>query len=83
MSADGVLKKRARTRGQCLGFTMSSDGDTGCLLAVLAASVPSNGRILELGTGLGFDTGSLVQGLRQCDDVRITTIEGDEPTVAA
>lgn len=78
-----ALRARARAHAERLGFTMSSDHETGRLLAVLAATVPVGGRILELGTGVGFGTAALVAGLAGRDDVRIVTVEGDEATANA
>ena len=47
----------AAERAERAGFTMSCAPGTGRLLAVLAAAVPANGRVLELGTGTkGLDT---------------------------
>lgn len=62
---------------------MSSDDDTGRLLTVLASSIQPNGRILELGTGVGFGTAALVTAVQPRDDVGIVTIERDERTAAA
>ena len=45
-----------------LGFPYSSESQTGSLLAALAASKP-RGRVLELGTGLGYGTCWLQSGL--------------------
>ena len=45
-----------------LGFTYSSEPQTGSLLAALAASRP-RGRLLELGTGLGYGTAWLLSGM--------------------
>lgn len=77
------LRRRARANAERLGFTMSSHDDTGRLLAVLAAGVRRGGRILELGTGVGFGTAALVAGLGARVDVRVVTIEGDDATAAA
>ncbi|MEV1320294.1 hypothetical protein AB0J14_29960 [Micromonospora arborensis] len=44
----------------------------------MAAAVPADGRILELGTGTGIATGWMVHGLRGRDDVELTTVEFDE-----
>lgn len=62
---------------------MSSDRETGRLLAVLASSIQRNGRILELGTGVGFGAAALVAALQPRDDVRVVTVERDEQTAAA
>jgi predicted O-methyltransferase YrrM len=45
-----------------LGFTMSSDIQTGCLLRTLAATKPQ-GRFLELGTGTGCGTAWILEGM--------------------
>ena len=55
------------------GFAMSCDPDTGRLLAVLAAAVPSRGRLLELGTGAGVGTAWLTYGLQRTTDVELLT----------
>lgn len=78
-----TLRARAKQHAERLGFTMSSDDETGRLLAVLASSVQRDGRILELGTGVGFGTAALVAALQTRDDVRIVTVEGDARTAAA
>lgn len=62
------------------GFTMSCEPDLGALLAVLAAAVPPNGRILELGTGAGVGTAWLVHGMGSRTDVEIITIDNDQAT---
>jgi hypothetical protein len=41
----------AMERAEAAGFTMSCDPRVGRLLSVLAAALPRDGRILELGTG--------------------------------
>ncbi len=78
-----TLRARAKQHADRLGFTMSSDDGTGRLLAVLASSVQPHGRILELGTGVGFGTAALAAALGMRDDVRIVTVERDEQTAAA
>lgn len=57
-----------------LGFIYSSESETGGLLAALAASKP-NGRLLELGTGLGYGTCWLQSGLSA--DATLTTVEAN------
>jgi predicted O-methyltransferase YrrM len=47
---------------EALGFTMSSDILTCCLLKTLAASKPS-GKFLELGTGTGLSAGWILDGM--------------------
>jgi hypothetical protein len=64
------------------GFTMSCDRGTGRLLAVLAAAVPANGRVLELGTGTGVGTAWITHGLQGRADVEAVTVEIDATTAA-
>lgn len=45
-----------------LGFNMASNDETGALLRALAASRPG-GRVLELGTGTGFSTAWILEGM--------------------
>lgn len=47
---------------QELGFNMISDPQTGSLLRTIAASKP-HGMLLELGTGTGFGTASILSGM--------------------
>ena len=61
---------------------MSCDPGVGRLLAVLAAAVPANGRVLELGTGTGVGTAWIVHGLRGRGDVEVVTAEIDAATAA-
>ncbi len=68
---------RARTRAGELGFTISSAPGVGGLLAVLAAAVPPNGRIIELGTGSGVGVAWLVHGLGARTDVTVTSVDTD------
>ena len=72
----------ARAAGSAAGFPYSSDERVGRLLAVLAASVPERGRILELGTGTGVGTAWLVSGLGGRSDVEVVTVESDEGRAA-
>jgi predicted O-methyltransferase YrrM len=51
-----------QARTAALGFDMPSEGDTGALLRLLAASKPG-GRLLELGTGTGLATAWLLAGM--------------------
>lgn len=67
----------ARRRAERLGFEYSCDDGTGRLLATLAAAVPENGRILELGTGVGVGCAWIVHGLGSRTDVEVVTIEND------
>ena len=61
---------------------MCSEPDVGQLLAVLAASTPANGRIIELGTGCGVGLAWITHGLRSRVDVEVVSVEHD-PDVAA
>ena len=72
------LVAAATAAGSEVGFPYSSDERVGWLLAVLAASVPDHGRILELGTGTGVGTAWLVSGLAGRSDVEVVTVESDE-----
>ena len=72
----------ATERAERAGFAMSCDPGTGRLLAVLAAAVPANGRVLELGTGTGVGTAWITGGLRGRDDVEVVTVEIDAATAA-
>ena len=69
-------------RAQRAGFAMSCDPRTGRLLAVLAAAVPANGRVLELGTGTGVGTAWIAHGLEGRADVEVITVEIDPATAA-
>lgn len=59
------------------GFPFSCEDSTGEVLAVLAASVRTGGRVLEIGTGMGVGLGWIVAGLEPREDVAVTTIEHD------
>ena len=50
----------------------------GRLLAALAAAVPSGGRVLEIGTGVGVGLAWLVHGLGSRRDVEVVTVELDD-----
>ncbi len=63
------------TRAADLGFHVSSTPAVGSLLAVLSAAVPRNGRVLELGTGVGVGLGWIANGLRSRVDAEVTSIE--------
>lgn len=62
-----------------LGFTLSSDAQTGSLLATLAASKP-NGRLLEIGTGTGHGTAWILSGMDESS--HLDTVDIDENLVA-
>jgi demethylmenaquinone methyltransferase/2-methoxy-6-polyprenyl-1,4-benzoquinol methylase len=53
----------AYTRAQAATFELSCDPEVGKLLSVLAGAVPTGGRILELGTGVGVGLAWIVHGL--------------------
>ena len=72
----------AAERAERAGFAMSCAPGAGRLLAVLAAAVPANGRVLELGTGTGVGTAWIVHGLRGRDDVEVVTVEIAAATAA-
>jgi predicted O-methyltransferase YrrM len=81
----GVLPESVRmatVRAGQAGFAMSCDPGTGRLLSVLAAAVPVQGRVLELGTGTGVGTAWITHGLRGRDDVEVVTVEIDTATAA-
>jgi demethylmenaquinone methyltransferase/2-methoxy-6-polyprenyl-1,4-benzoquinol methylase len=59
---------------------MSSEPAVGRLLAVLAAQVPAEGRILEFGTGVGVGTAWIVSGLLPRTDAMVLTVERDHQT---
>ena len=71
----------ALARATALGFTLSCEPEVGRLLATLAAGVPGDGRILEMGTGAGVGTAWLAMGLAGRADVELVTIELD-PRIA-
>lgn len=75
--AEPGMVAAARRRATKVGFQLSSEVGVGALLAVLAASVPPGGRILELGTGAGVGLAWLVHGLQERDDVEIVTVDVD------
>ncbi|NRQ37430.1 SAM-dependent methyltransferase [Nonomuraea sp. NN258] len=75
----GAALERARTSG----FEYSCDPAVGRLLATLAAAVPENGRVLELGTGVGVGTAWLVSGLLPRTDATVTSVESDPGRGAA
>jgi len=74
---------RARRNAERSGFAMSSDDRTGLLLATLAAAVPTGGAVLELGTGMGVGTAWITAGLEGRLDVRIVTVDREEPVSLA
>jgi len=64
---------------QTLGFKMASDPQTGSLLRTLAASKP-HGKLLELGTGTGIGTASILSGMDA--DSRLESVESDATVLA-
>jgi demethylmenaquinone methyltransferase/2-methoxy-6-polyprenyl-1,4-benzoquinol methylase len=60
------------------GFRLACEADVGRLLAALAAAVPSGGRVLEIGTGVGVGLPWLVHGLGARRDVEVVTVEFDD-----
>ena len=77
---DIVAASLARARDS--GFPLSCEPEVGRLLATLAAAVPKDGSILEMGTGVGVGTAWIVHGLGAREDVRVTTIDVDAATAA-
>ncbi|MFD6160021.1 O-methyltransferase [Nocardia sp. NPDC060256] len=61
------------------GFVMSCTNRTGALLRTLAASKP-NGRVLELGTGVGVGSAWLLSGMTI--NSQLITVEADRPIAA-
>jgi len=59
------------------GFEHSCERGVGDVIAVLAAATPPNGRILELGTGLGVGLAWILSGLGARTDVEVVSIEWD------
>ena len=73
---DAILEDTAS-----LGFTMSSDIQTGCLLRTLAATKPQ-GRFLELGTGMGCGTAWILDGMDAHSTLATVDINPDTTAVA-
>jgi predicted O-methyltransferase YrrM len=67
----------AKVRAGELGFPSSCRDEVGRLLAVLAATVPPRGRILEIGTGAGVGTAWITAGLDGRTDVELVSVEAD------
>lgn len=65
----------AKLRESELRFGMSCADQVGRLLAVLAAAMPVNGRILEIGTGVGVGTAWIATGLGERTDVEVISVE--------
>ena len=64
------------------GFTLSCEPGVGALLSVLAASVPEDGQVLELGTGTGVGLAWIVAGLGARDDVDVVSVDIDDSVQA-
>ncbi|MGO4458078.1 O-methyltransferase [Streptomyces sp. M-16] len=64
-------------RARQIGFRKSCRPEVGALMSVLAAAVPTGGRILELGTGVGVGLAWIVHGLRSRTDVDVVSVEID------
>jgi demethylmenaquinone methyltransferase/2-methoxy-6-polyprenyl-1,4-benzoquinol methylase len=69
--------RAARTIAAEAGFDYSSDDKVGRLLSVLAAATPTQGRVLQLGTGTGVGLAWIVHGLGDRHDVQVVTVEAD------
>jgi predicted O-methyltransferase YrrM len=67
----------ALDRAEAAGFPLSSEPGVGALLAALAATVRTGGRILELGTGAGVGLAWIVSGLGERTDVEVTSVDTD------
>jgi demethylmenaquinone methyltransferase/2-methoxy-6-polyprenyl-1,4-benzoquinol methylase len=76
------LVAAAASRARQAGFPMSCDPDAGQLLAVLAAHLPAQAKVAELGTGAGVGTAWITSGLLPRADVTVTTVENDRQTAA-
>ncbi len=74
---------RAEALASRLGFAQSCERAVGELLAVLAAGVGTGGRILEIGTGVGYGTAWLVEGVEQGANLELVSIEIDVARHAA
>ena len=73
----------AYRRAADAGFELSSEPEVGRLLACLAAAVPPQGRVLELGTGVGAGLAWLVHGLGERTDVTVVSVDVDPELQAA
>jgi predicted O-methyltransferase YrrM len=81
MTKPPALVTRARALANALGFEQSCEDAVGRLLSVLAAAVPSRGRILEIGTGCGVGLAWICDGAGS--DVEIVSIESHRSRAAA
>ena len=64
-----------------MGFVLSCEPGVGQLLAALAAAVPLDGRVLELGTGVGVGLSWFVHGLGDRTDVNVVTVDADNSVI--
>lgn len=71
-----VAASKRRAHKQC--FHQSCVDEVGRLLALLAAAVPPEGRILEIGTGVGVGTAWITSGLVERADVEVVSVEVDQ-----
>ncbi len=71
--------KDIETKSKAIGFEQISDNQVGALLATLCASKPS-GKLLELGTGCGFSTAWMAEGM----DIqsRLISVDNDAEVMA-
>jgi len=72
-----TIVAQAYARAEAAAFTLSCEPEVGALLSVLAAAVPVNGRVLELGTGVGAGLAWVVHGLGERADAEVVTIDLD------
>lgn len=73
---DSIDRIEAETKK--LGFEMTSDHQTGCLLRTLVSSKPA-GKILELGTGTGISSAWMLDGMD--DASRLLSVDNDSAAV--
>lgn len=66
---------RAQATATASSFSASCDPAVGRFLAALAAGLPPDARVLEVGTGTGVGTSWLVAGLSGRSDVTVDTID--------
>jgi predicted O-methyltransferase YrrM len=76
------LVATAAGRAREAGFPLSCDPAVGRLLAVLAAHLPAQAKVMELGTGAGVGTAWITAGLLPRADVTVTTVESDHRMAA-
>jgi demethylmenaquinone methyltransferase/2-methoxy-6-polyprenyl-1,4-benzoquinol methylase len=73
----------ARDRAIRSGFGLSSEPEVGHLMACLANAVPTEGRILEIGTGFGVGLSWIVHGIGTRTDVEVISVEIDAAIAAS